>query len=65
MMESSDHREFNDLPMVRRFHLPRFRGVFLQREMRPATVIVDQIISKYAAQVILVEDDYMIDAISA
>ncbi len=65
MMESSDHRELDDLPVVGRFHLPRFRGVFLEREMRPEPVIVDQIISKYAAQVTVVEDDYMIDAVAA
>ena len=43
MMESSDHRELDDRPVVGRFHLPRFRGVFLQRQMRSATVIIRKI----------------------
>ena len=65
MMEPANHWELDDLPLVRRLHLPRFRGVLLQRQVRPATVIVGEIISKNPAQVILANDDHMVDAVSA
>jgi len=38
-------------PLVRRLHLPRFRGVLLQRQMRPATVIVGEITAKNPEQI--------------
>lgn len=65
MMESANHWDFNDLSMVKRLHRSRFRGVFLQRQMRSAAVIVGEVISENPAQVILVEDDHMVDAVSA
>lgn len=64
MVEAGDHGELDDIPVVRRLHLPWFRGVLLQRQVRSATVIVSEIISKNPAQVTVVEDDQMIDAVS-
>jgi hypothetical protein len=64
-MKPANHRELDDLPLVRRLHLPRFRGVLVQRQMRPAAVIVDEVISENPAQVILANDDQMVDAVSA
>jgi hypothetical protein len=64
-MKPANHRELDDLPLVWRLHLPRFRGVLFQRQMRPAAVIVDEVISENPAQVILANDDQMVDAVSA
>ena len=63
MMESTNHRALNDLPMVGRLHRSRFRRVFCQREVRAAIVIIRKVTPKKPAQVILVEDDHMIDAV--
>ncbi len=65
MMKPANHRELDDLPSVQGLHLPRCRGVLLQRQMRAATVIVDEIISKNSPQVILAYDDHMVNAVSA
>ena len=64
VMKPANHWKPDDLPLVRQLHLPRFRGVLVQRQMCPATVIVDEIISKNSPQVILADDDQMVDAIS-
>ena len=65
MMESADHGDLDDLPMIGLLHRSRFRGVLLQRQVCPATVIIRKIISKETAQVLLVENDYVIDAVAA
>ena len=62
VMKPSNHRELNDPPLARRLHRSRFRGVLLQRQVCPATVIIRKIVSKEPAQVIVVEDDHMVDA---
>ena len=59
MMESADHGDLNDLPMIGRLHRSRFRGVLVQRQVCPATVIIRKNISKETAQVLLVEDDHL------
>ncbi len=64
MIKSANHRGLDDLPLVRRLHLPRLWGVLVQRQMGPAAVIVDEIISENPAQVILANDDQMVDAVS-
>ncbi len=64
MMESSDHRDLNDVPMVGRLYRSRYRRVFSQREVGAAIVIIRKIVSKETAQVLLVENDHVIDAIS-
>ena len=63
MMESSDHRDLNDVPMVGRLYRSRYRRVFSQREVGAAIVIIRKIVSKETAQVLLVEDDHVIDAV--
>mgnify|MGYP001817640798 CR=1 FL=1 len=64
-MKPTNHGELDDLPLIRRLYLPRIRGVLFQRQMCPATVIVDEIISKNSPQVILTNDDQMVDAVPA
>ena len=64
-MKTADHRELDDLPLVRQFHASRFWRVLFQRQMRPAIMIIGEIISKNPTQVIPTDDDHMIEAISA
>jgi len=65
MMKSTDHRNLNDVPLVRRLHGSRIRRVLFQREVRAAAVIMREITPKEPEQVMLVEDDHMVDTISA
>ena len=60
----SDHWELDDLPPARRLDRSRLRRVFLQREVRPETVVVRERTPNKSAQLQLVEHHYMVDAVS-
>jgi hypothetical protein len=56
MMQPADHREGDDLPSIDGLALAGFRGVLVEREVSPGSVIVLKVLEKDAPQVLLSED---------
>ncbi len=65
MMETANHRELDDLPLVRWLNGSRVRGIFPESQMRPEVVIVREVAPNKPAQVLLVEHHHVIEAVSA
>ncbi len=65
VVESANHRELDDLPLVRWLNGSRIRGIFPESQMRPEAVIVREVTPNKSAQVLLVEHHHVIEAVSA
>ncbi len=65
MMESPDLGERHDLSEISVMDRPPFRRVLLKRQMRPGAVVVARVIRNHAAEMPLVEDDYVVQTLSA
>ena len=64
-MKPANHRNLDDFPLVRRFDFPGIRGILFQRQMCSAIVIVNEILSKDSAQVVLANNDHVFGAVPA
>ena len=62
MMQSADHRQGDDLPSIDGLALARFRGVLVEREVSPASVVVLDVLPHDAPQVVLSKDDSVVQA---
>ncbi len=65
MMESADLGERGDLSESSVLDRPPFRRVLLQRKMRPGAIVVPPVVRKDSAEMPLVEDDYVVQTLSA
>ena len=65
MMQPADNRHLNHPADLRRLNLSRRRRVLTEREMRAAIVIVIDVRSQDTPQRSLVEDDHMVQALTA
>jgi hypothetical protein len=63
-MQPADHRECDDLPLIGGLGRAELRGVLAKREVGPGSVIVLEVVSKDASQVLLSENDDMVEAVS-
>ena len=61
VVESADLRQRNDLTMRWRLDSARFRGVFVESQVRARAVIVADVIAETTPQVSLVEDDDVVE----
>ena len=64
MVQSTDLRNLNDLFRFVRLNCPKSWCVLIQRQMRAGFVIVAEVIFEYSAQVIIIDDDHMIQAVA-
>ena len=65
MMESADLGERDDLSEISVVDRPPFRRVLLQRKMRAGAIVVPPVVRKDSAEMPLVEDDYVVQTLSA
>jgi len=65
MMESADHRDLHDYPLVGRLHRPWIRRVLFKREMCAAAVVIVEVASDNPSEVILAQNGDVIEAVSA
>jgi hypothetical protein len=64
MMQSADFPELNDPAGLQILNGSRFRGILIQRQMRPPPMIIAKIIFKQSAQMVLIDHDHMIQALA-
>ena len=64
MVESTDLRNLDDPFLLVRLNCPTFWCVLIQGQVRAGFVIVAEIIFERSAQMIVVEDDHMIQALA-
>ena len=62
MMQATDPREGNNLACGWRMYRSGFRAILVEREMRPALVIILKIRGQHSAQMTLIEYDDMVEA---
>ena len=63
MMQPADHREGDDLPPIGGLALAELRGVLIEREVGPGAVIVLEVLSQDATQVLLSDNDDVVEAV--
>jgi hypothetical protein len=63
MVQPTDTRNRDDLPILSRFDKPFFRSVLLQPEMRAVLVVVVDIGSDHASKLTFIDRDHMVQAI--
>src|SRR5262245_22735940 len=64
-MEAADHGRGDDAAAVGTLHRAGLRGVLLQCEVGPDTVVVGKVVAQQTTQVGLVEHDHMVEALAA
>ena len=64
MVEATNLGELDDGARLGSMYGPRLGSVFVQRQMRPRTVIVVKVGSQDSPQVSLAQDDHVIEALS-
>ena len=64
MMEPADHGDLDDAPLVRRLNRSRFRRVFFQCKVRSEAVVVREVTSNNPAQMVLVQHEHVVEAVS-
>lgn len=64
MMQSTDFGERYDAALLRRLHPPCLWRIFVQAQVRPASVIVSEISFKHAMQVSSIQHDHVIQTIA-
>ncbi len=62
-MESANHGDLDDVPLVRWLNRSQFRRVFPQRKVRPEAVVVREVTSNEPAQMVL--DHHVVETVSA
>ena len=65
MMESADHRDLHDAPLLGWLHRPWIRGVLFKREMCATAVVIAEVTSNNPSEVIFAQNDDVIEAASA
>ena len=65
MMETADLRDGDHFPGATCLYRPLLRAVLSEREMGSRSVVVIDVRRKYAAQMPLVEDDHVVQTLSA
>ena len=65
VMQAADLREGNNVAFRRRFGAPRCRRIAVQRQMRPGSVIIIEVVREYAVQMTFVQHDQVIQTFSA
>ena len=65
MVKPADLRNRDHLAAVRRLDGASIRAVFVERQMRAGALIVVEIRGKDAAQIVLVDHNYMVQALAA
>jgi len=65
MMQAANFGERNDLPLFGPLDGSRFRGIFLQCQVCPTSVVVREVALEHALQVSLVEADDVVQAFAA
>ncbi len=63
MVQPTDTRNRDDLPISSRFDKPFFRSVLLQPEMRAVLVVVVDIGSDHAPKLTFIDRDHVVQAI--
>lgn len=64
-MKSAELRDRDDCATLPRFDLPRLRGILLQGKVRTRAVVVREVVAQDSPQMLLVEHDDVIEALSA
>ncbi len=64
MMQPAEARNFDDRAAGRRFHSPRARRVFVEREGRPPPLIIGDVLLQQAPEASGVPDDHVIEVLS-
>src|SRR3977135_1050097 len=65
MVQTADLREGDKGACRRRLYGPRVGTILVQREMRPAVVVIVKVCRQHTAQVTLIEDDDVIETFAA
>ena len=65
MVQATDTGKRHNISHLWRFNSPGFRRIFVQRQMRPAGMVIFEIFAKDSTQVPLIENNNMIQAIPA
>jgi hypothetical protein len=65
MVQTADLWEGDNGACRRRLYGPRLRTILIQREMRPASVVITKVRRQHTAQVTLIEDDDVIETFAA
>ena len=65
MVEPTYLRKGDDLSELLPVHEPRLGRIFLEGKMRPGAIVVPAVVRKDSAEMPLVEDDYVVQTLSA
>jgi hypothetical protein len=65
MVQTADLWEGDNGACRRRLYRPRLWTILIQREMRPASVVITKVRRQHTAQVTLIEDDDVIETFAA
>jgi hypothetical protein len=65
MMEAADHGRLDDATPVGRFHRSWLWWILVQGGVCSGVVVIEEVVTEQAAQMILVEDEEVIEALPA
>jgi hypothetical protein len=65
MVQAADLWEGDNVACRRRLYGPRLWTILIQREMRPASMVITKVRRQHTAQVTLIEDDYVVETFTA
>ena len=65
MVKSSDSGQHYNISVLDGLHSPKIRCIFVQRQVSSGDVVIVEVIAKDSAQVPLVENYHVIEALSA
>jgi hypothetical protein len=65
MMEAAGHGRLDDLAFVKALYPSWLRGILLQGEVGPGTVVVEEVVTQQAAQMRFVQHHNVVEALAA
>jgi hypothetical protein len=65
MMEAADHGRLDDATPVGMLHRSWLRGVLVEGEVCSGVVVIEEVATEQATQMILIQDDDGIEAVAA
>jgi hypothetical protein len=65
MMEAADHGRLDDPALIAALHESGLRGVLVEGEVCSGVVVIEEVVTEQATQMILVQDDDVVEALAA